>query len=93
MSSSYSDIVALFARYFGWSLEDIQSLSMAQLCSFQESLYKILRMENGVEENTNNVKKADAIKMEIIGDRIKKMKSKGIKKFDLFKDIGILGSK
>lgn len=76
--------MALFARYFGWTLNEILELTPSQLILFQESLYDILRQENG--ESSNGSKHSDA-EIErskvILEDRIKSIKEKGKTKVTL----------
>ena len=89
----YEDIIIFLAYYLGWSMDTIMGLSPTQISLFQNSIYRIRMIEQGVDPyvdgDTDDKKKIiDKLKLEEIAKNIKKLKEKGEKKADLFKIIG-----
>lgn len=72
-TEEYSDLIALFARYFGWTIEDVQKLSFSQITDYHNSLIKILKRENGLDKKEEKEDKKEA-SMESIQNRVKQIK-------------------
>lgn len=70
-------MVALFSRYFGWSIEYILSLSPDQISIIQEGLSEILKAENGVVDKEKEFKrkcKLSELQMEAMIQNVKRDK-------------------
>ena len=89
---SNSDIIALFARYFGWTVEDFGKLTRYQIDNLQQSILKIIRMENGSDSSDSsdnpirspsNHKNSKEELTKLMDAKLLKLKNSGVKEFNL----------